>query len=417
MPENLIAHQRYTPNRLYWLLFWISLASYLLILIVAGLGIAKIYQTYVIDSAKENAIRLAQSLSAVERDLLLSTDSQGTSRVAVAPEDYNEFNTTLVQLMAPYDIVKVKVFSTDGTIVFSSEAPLIGRVDSANRRLREALAGRSNAKLERAGDITDLQAETRLHVDVVETYVPIYAGQQQVIGAFEIYQDITTPQTAIKKVTLRSLMFLAGILALVFGLSAIVVRKAVRELSRVQNELHRLATQDLLTGISNRGEIMHFIESEAKRLKRRSEHENAPMLSLIMGDIDNFKAVNDTYGHAAGDRALKYIAAVMKEQLREYDRVGRYGGEEFMVLLPDTDFSRAVTIAERIRKAVEERTVVTKHEAMKLTISLGVATVIADEDSFEAALKRVDDALYRAKDEGRNRVSWLAEEEAKCLNS
>jgi diguanylate cyclase (GGDEF)-like protein len=414
MPENSVTHQRYTPNRLYWLLFWISLASFLLILIVAGLGIAKIYQAYVLDSAKENAIRLAQTLSAVEGDQLLSTDK---SRVAVAAEDYSELNTALVQLMEPYDIVKVKVFSADGTIVFSSEAQLIGRVDSANRRLRKALAGRSNAKLETKGEITDLHAEKRLDVDVVETYVPIYAAQQQVIGAFEIYQDISASQTAIKQAIFRSLIVLGGILALVFSLSAIVVRKAARELSRVQNDLHRLATQDLLTGISNRGEIMHFIESEAMRLKRRSQYDNAPMFSLIMGDIDKFKDVNDTYGHAAGDRALKDVATIMKQELREYDQVGRYGGEEFMVLLPDTDFPRAATIAERIRKAVEESTIVTEKSVIHLTISLGVATVMADEDSFEAALKRVDEALYQAKSAGRNRVSWLAEEEPKSLSS
>ncbi len=415
MSKRPVYDVRNTPNKLYWLLFRISLVALLVILVVAGLGIARVYQAYVVDSAKQTAIRMAQSLSAIDRDLFIKSGVEPESRVAVDPADYSKLNTTLTQLMDPHDIVKIKIFSTERTIVFSTDPELIGRVDSKNVRLDKALAGQSTAELESAGEITDLRRERRLNVEVVETYVPIYNTDNRVIGAFEIYQDMSSQRIAIQQGIVHSLIVLGGILVLVFGLSAIVVRKAASELSRVQNELHRLATQDLLTGISNRGEIMHFIESEAMRLKRRSAQDNAPMFSLIMGDIDKFKTINDTYGHAAGDEALKYVAAIMKKHLREYDRVGRYGGEEFMVLLPDTDFSRAAIIAERIRKAIEESTIVTENQSISLTISLGVATVMAEEDSFEAALKRVDEALYRAKEKGRNQVSWLSEEEDKYL--
>src|SRR6056297_799214 len=121
MSKRPVYDVRNTPNKLYWLLFRISLVALLVILVVAGLGIARVYQAYVVDSAKQTAIRMAQSLSAIDRDLFIKSGVEAESRVAVDPEDYSKLNTTLTQLMDPHDIVKIKIFSTERTIVFSTD--------------------------------------------------------------------------------------------------------------------------------------------------------------------------------------------------------------------------------------------------------------------------------------------------------
>jgi diguanylate cyclase (GGDEF)-like protein len=128
-------------------------------------------------------------------------------------------------------------------------------------------------------------------------------------------------------------------------------------------------------------------------------------IACVMCDIDHFKKVNDTYGHAAGDDVLKQFAAILKEEAREIDRVGRYGGEEFLLLLPGTVLDSAVTFAERVRQRVEEHTFTFEGGTLKKTVSLGVASWPHPRiQGREGMLKAADDALYVAKEMGRNRV-------------
>jgi len=414
MTQDTENKKEFGPQKLFRLLLWTALISSLIILTVAGLGISKVYEGYVIRSAETNAVNISQSLAALKRELLVHEAPSGEQRVNVYPSDFEELNATLLKVLVPYNIIKIKVFTPEGIIVYSSEQKLIGENDSKNPRLQKALAGLNDSKMMLKDKIADLRSETRLNIDLVETYVPVYDRTGKgVIGAFEIYQDMTPHRAAVKRGVKNSLGILAGILVLVFGLASLVVVKAGRALGQAQQELHKLATQDSLTGLANRGEIMQCINQEAARLKRLAVEKEATRFSLIMGDVDKFKSINDTYGHPAGDVVLKQVAAIMKEQVREYDRVGRYGGEEFLVLLPATDFNHALVVAERIRKSIETTTVETEKGELRVTISLGVSTVKPEESDVQDALKRADEGLYMAKAGGRNRVSWLPEEEDK----
>lgn len=173
----------------------------------------------------------------------------------------------------------------------------------------------------------------------------------------------------------------------------------------LEEQLRELATRDFLTGTANR---RHFVEV-AQRERERSRRSGA-RLSLCMFDADHFKNVNDQHGHVAGDQVLTAIAQAATSALRTSDVLGRLGGEEFGVLLPDTDLAGALTVAERMRAAVAEARVPGaepneqgEREAIRITISLGVAELRGDEP-FETLLKRADRALYAAKDLGRNRV-------------
>jgi diguanylate cyclase (GGDEF)-like protein len=130
---------------------------------------------------------------------------------------------------------------------------------------------------------------------------------------------------------------------------------------------------------------------------------NGKKMSLIFFDIDHFKNINDTHGHECGDIALASSAKWIKESLRESDIVFRYGGEEFVILLSDTDANGAELLAERIRASIEHHTIAYGMEAIKITASLGVST-LREDDTAESIVKRADDAMYAAKNGGRNQV-------------
>ncbi|MBI3926928.1 MAG: diguanylate cyclase [Armatimonadetes bacterium] len=170
------------------------------------------------------------------------------------------------------------------------------------------------------------------------------------------------------------------------------------ENARLFAEVHKLATIDELTQVANRRSFFDHAERELKRA-RRYDH---PM-AAIMIDIDHFKSFNDRYGHAIGDEVLREVARRSGESLRTVDLLARYGGEEFAVLLPQTALSGAVTVAERLRRAIAERPLESVAGPLELTISLGVAEREAPED-ISALLNRADGALYAAKSGGRNRV-------------
>jgi diguanylate cyclase (GGDEF)-like protein len=169
-----------------------------------------------------------------------------------------------------------------------------------------------------------------------------------------------------------------------------------RQLKEANEAIERLARTDALTGLANRRTLDEAFRREIPRAERRSEP-----LSIIMADLDDFKSINDQYGHATGDQVLASAAAVFGKQLRPYDLASRYGGEEFALLLPGTSAEDAVTIAERIRKQIGKLQLAACPR--QITISLGVATWRQGE-SADRLVARADGALYEAKNAGRNRV-------------
>jgi diguanylate cyclase (GGDEF)-like protein len=175
----------------------------------------------------------------------------------------------------------------------------------------------------------------------------------------------------------------------------------VTERKRAEHEIHLLATTDSLTGIANRREFMRILENGVDRVKRYG----VP-LSVAMYDLDHFKRVNDTFGHAVGDSVLQAVTALVKENIRTTDVAARWGGEEFMVLMPQSNINAAREAAEKLRLAIATHRFA---EANELTASFGVAA-FESHDDLNSLLKRVDDALYRAKELGRNRVEIMANE-------
>jgi diguanylate cyclase (GGDEF)-like protein len=170
------------------------------------------------------------------------------------------------------------------------------------------------------------------------------------------------------------------------------------ENARLFREVQRLATIDDLTGIYNRRALFEQAAREVQRAVRF-----AHPLSITMFDLDHFKQVNDTHGHAAGDQALRMVAQRCRESIRAVDILGRFGGEEFVVVLPETNTAGACLAAERVRRRIVDTPIVTDHGAIRVTCSLGV-TSLGPNDDFDTLLKRADQALYDAKAAGRNCV-------------
>ncbi|MCX7746106.1 MAG: GGDEF domain-containing protein [Clostridia bacterium] len=183
--------------------------------------------------------------------------------------------------------------------------------------------------------------------------------------------------------------------------SYIEIAKPVIQSKRTLHILDKQATTDKLTKLYNRTFIDPYLEKEIE-----AAHISGGELSVIMVDIDHFKKVNDTYGHPAGDHVLVFFSRLLMKCIRKSDLVSRYGGEEFIVVLPSTDLETAETIAERIRQTVASMPVPPLEDLQihSITCSLGVATYPVHSDNKESLVKAADIALYKAKASGRNRV-------------
>jgi diguanylate cyclase (GGDEF)-like protein len=173
------------------------------------------------------------------------------------------------------------------------------------------------------------------------------------------------------------------------------------EKTNLFRETQRLAITDGLTGIYNNRHIMDLTERELKRAKRYQRH-----LCAILFDLDFFKQVNDRFGHLTGNMVLQTVTRLCSASVRESDLIGRYGGEEFLIITPETDIAEAAEIAERLRQGIEKMRIPTEKGDVHVTISLGVATCEPGSDlSLQELIRRVDEALYVSKAKGRNCVS------------
>jgi diguanylate cyclase (GGDEF)-like protein len=180
----------------------------------------------------------------------------------------------------------------------------------------------------------------------------------------------------------------------------LMLLRDVTERKQYEQKLKLLAVTDPLTGIFNR---RHFF-TLAEREWQRSRRAGGP-LSIILFDVDHFKAVNDTYGHRVGDQVLQTLTQRCKTILRAYDVIGRYGGEEFVILLPETSISRASQVGERLRSAVAEPPFETSAGPARVTISVGVACLEPPAElSLDKLIDQADLAIYEAKRRGRDQV-------------
>lgn len=217
-------------------------------------------------------------------------------------------------------------------------------------------------------------------------------------GGISVSIPATTMLQQIKENRYYIILTALGIIGLIFAIIRYVSKVFIGDLNRAEQQLREMATRDFLTNLLNRREAYTKTLKEIARAGRTGRP-----LSFILIDVDYFKQLNDTHGHNAGDMVLTQLAGTLLSALRDYDIVCRYGGEEFLVISPETDLDQAGRLAERLRETVEAASFTTDSINLQLTVSIGVAQY-QNSDSFESVVGRADTALYRAKQTGRNRV-------------
>ena len=228
-------------------------------------------------------------------------------------------------------------------------------------------------------------------------------GKAALVGALAVFYmlldafaRLVPPLHSIDATTLGLLRYFnLGVTFAILGFTSLSYQWRVRQAAQ---SLHARATTDPLTGLYNRSRLLEIARYEQSQRRRRGGS-----LSMLIGDIDWFKAINDRHGHAAGDAVLCAVSAALRRAVREQDSVARWGGEEFLVLLPDTSLADAAEVAERIRTCVAALRIPAGGEPLGCTMTLGVA-MHAEPEDIERCISRADAALYRGKDNGRNRV-------------
>jgi diguanylate cyclase (GGDEF)-like protein len=218
------------------------------------------------------------------------------------------------------------------------------------------------------------------------------------LAAIQLLRLLTAYQLTVNASFLdTSAMQLMYITGFAFAILLFAISMVLMATERLHAEFERLATHDSLTEAFTRRHMNEACQQELERCRRHGH-----VMSFLVMDLDNFKAINDTHGHQAGDRVLVEFVTRIKALLRRSDQLGRFGGEEFVLLLPETPLEVALVVAERIRALAEQSdpAVAVPH----CTVSIGVTTNRLDSDTLDSLLARADAAMYRAKEKGRNRV-------------
>lgn len=220
-----------------------------------------------------------------------------------------------------------------------------------------------------------------------------------------LQNKILSRDNQLDKVALENAQQKQWIQTLVIILISLIVLMLVFFLVRqniTSKALHKLANTDSLTELANRRYTFSYGEDKLTIAKKEAKE-----FALIIFDVDHFKKVNDTYGHAGGDIALKTLSASASTYVRAQDILGRIGGEEFLLVLPNTPANKAIEIAERIREVIEQKTMQINEHTLNITASFGVATFTDKQQTFNDIYQDADLALYQAKEQGRNRVIKL----------
>ncbi len=292
--------------------------------------------------------------------------------------------------------VTCKVWDRKATVLWSDDDRLIGRSFPDNAEVKQALAGRVAVELKSLRELEHKYGQERF-ARLAEIYVPVRANPSgEILGVIEVYKMPARQLVDIRR--MRILVWgivLAGWVLLNCGLLP-----WTWELKAANQRLEDLSIHDGLTSLYNYREFHRRLAAETERANRYDRP-----FSFLLLDIDHFKAVNDSFGHLAGDAVLRDLAALFRETVRPADQVARIGGDEFAILLPETPGSGALAVAERVRALLASRAIpLATGQAVTITVSIGVASFPKEAESEERLIGAADQALYAAKQAGRNRV-------------
>lgn len=393
------------------LLRYFSIASLVaIVLALAGLGFF-FRQTAIkqlIKVGEDNNASLSRAFANTLRPhyipLIDAAERLSTEQIKANPQ-IAAVHKAVLDAVRQTHVVKVKIYDLKGRTIYSSESQQIGEDKSADPGFVAARAGGLTTTLY-AVDSLDAFGQMLSNRDVLASYVPVRRSESADADAvFELYSDVT-PFFEDMRRTQRDIRFGAGtVLILLYGALFFIVKRAddviksqARQRERDEETIRHLAHHDPLTGLPNRKLFSDRLLVTLAKAKR-----NDRMAALMFIDLDRFKEINDTLGHAVGDKVLQAVGERLRGLLRESDTVGRIGGDEFTIILDDVaDAAHAGTVAEKIREAFSAP-VTTEGEAdIVVTPSTGIALYPRDADNVDALMKAADAAMYDAKAAGRN---------------
>jgi len=390
--------------------FWIGLLCLVALLIMATYGIYRVFSWRLVESAHTEAQAICQVVLVKEKKHLLAIDDQGLARLELPDEEKAGFEKRLKKYLAPFAIDVVWVWDQRHRIINRTGSQQGNPMVTPSPALAQALAGGSLSRLEKSSDASFQGGTDRDSKEQMVSYLPIWGQHKnEVLGAFEIRRSVEDYRAAIRRGVAFSAILLSTVLLALFACVFLLVKKGAQRLAKAQDILHALATTDPLTGIYNRREVLAraeecFPERQGGHCRNVSEG-----FSILMLDFDDFKNINDSYGHPVGDRVLQELVCRIQTVLRSSDIVGRVGGEEFLVVLPDSNSGQCQEVADRLRKAVRERPFDLGDLQIYGSISIGGATAGLLDSGLEALLKRADKGLYRAKNLGKDFSCWEKE--------
>lgn len=396
-----------SPQRFLRLFHGMSILSSIIIITVACYIIFDHSNKNMLHEAEYIATKISKSLAEEEIDTIRTVNQNGRWTLDIKPADIVHLDLRLRMFLQPFDILKIKIYNSEKTIIFCTDETLIGKNDPNNTRLQSALGGMTASVFKEKQTILDLFEEQRLDVDVVESYIPIFdKDKKNVAGVFEIYVDISKAKLNFTGDIMIAIGYLIAALVFVNGLHYLLIRKETEQLKSTQHLLKTMAITDPLTGMHNRRYVINRLEEEFSKMNRQQEEVFGYGIGCIMIDVDDFKQVNDQYGHFAGDEVLVEIAHRITAAVRQYDIPGRLGGEEFIVVLPDVLQAEVIPVAERIQAHINSEPFPVDGTTKFISVSIGVAWSGEKDCASGMAqiLKLSDDRMYSAKNKGKNTI-------------
>ena len=327
--------------------------------------------------------------------------------VKTQEEQLKKLNDSLIKSKVELQITQTNLIKQNQLLVDNQTQ--LASLTKSKKSIISELASKQNYLIDQQKLLTEKETENiqqlqkldRLHLSINEVEKKL---QQQLT---KLKQQNNIIEGKEQKITgQRKLLYITVAIAIVILLLTLSIlrisrlrKKANKELARLNEQLYEFATTDDMTTLFNRRHFLETAQRELNQLQRTKK-----MGAVLMIDIDHFKNINDSHGHAAGDQILIEVAKALKDNLRDYDIVGRIGGEEFAMFLPNSPIETAIQIAERIRAKTANLSTSFQQKSISLTISVGLTAIQENENNIDSLINRADKALYQAKDSGRNRV-------------
>jgi diguanylate cyclase (GGDEF)-like protein len=388
---------------------WVGLLCLVAILVMSTYGIYRVFVWQLIKNVDEDAPGICQVVMVKEKKHLIRNSlvhGSGGVHLELPESERIWFDRRLKQYLESFAVDSMRILDRDGRIVYGTAREQAGTTVLKSPELVTALEGKLASRLEKNKSFRSLDGTSMGKADQVISYVPIWGRNRSVLGVFEINRSLARYSGEIHRLVTFAALILGGVLLTLFGCVFILVKKGTDRLARAQKVLHSLATTDPLTGVYNRREILARAGASFSRRRSDNSRNVHKDFGCLMLDFDDFKFINDTHGHHVGDQVLRELATRLKTILRPYDIVGRFGGEEFLVVMPETTLAQCREIAERLCTVVREKPFEVDDLQINCSVSIGASTALSTDTEIRSVLQRADVGLYRAKKLGKNCAAW-----------